>query len=842
MRHSTEALKRSARFLLTLAAFTSAGCLANSLAAAPPAPCEPAWAADSYCVPGLDGVVNAMITWDDGTGPAPYVGGEFLAAGCEKIAYIARWDGESWTPLGESVNHRVASLHVHDDGSGEALYVGGSFTLAGAQPANRIAKWDGRAWSALGAGVTAGVSVNALASFDDGSSNGRVLYVGGQFTMVAGQAIPYLARWDGQSWSNPGAQLADQVHALHTHDDGNGPALYIGGGFNSVAGMPIARIVRWDGATWQALGSGANDTVRALASVRQGGVSVLAVGGSFGSAGGAPGTSRIARWNGAAWSSFGSGMWGSTPYFVSSLLPVGDGPTQSLVAGGNFLEAGGIPSPGVARWTGAAWQAMSTGATGGSVSALAELTSGSGSIIHAGGSFTAAGGLAVSNAARWQSETQTWQTITPGFRERISCLLTVRECDGDQLYAGGSFLGAGGQVARRVARWNGKAWSPLGGGLQGGAGVAVEARALAWHDDGSGAALYVGGNFTIAGGVNASYIARWNGTNWSPVGSGMNGVVAGLAVFDDGSGPVLVATGSFTTAGGQPANRIAKWDGAQWSPLGSGLNGSGACLLPHHDGTKPILYVGGGFSQAGGLASSRAAIWDGQAWTAMPGVLGDAILAMVIFDDGGGPALHAGGTFSTSGVQPMNFVAKRLAGGWAQVGGGTNQFVRALAVHDDGGGGGLALYAAGDFTQAGSGAAKRLARWNGTVWAEVGGGLSGPNVGPTQEPRGQTLLSIANGPMAGLYVGGDFNIAGSVVSSALARWACDPQSAGADLNGDHEVNGLDLGLLLVQWGPCPACPTTPCPADFNGDGVVDDIDLALLIAEWGPVVGVGRSI
>ena len=39
------------------------------------------------------------------------------------------------------------------------------------------------------------------------------------------------------------------------------------------------------------------------------------------------------------------------------------------------------------------------------------------------------------------------------------------------------------------------------------------------------------------------------------------------------SGTNLYAGGYFTTAGGVPANYIAKWDGSAWSALGSGMNG-----------------------------------------------------------------------------------------------------------------------------------------------------------------------------------------------------------------------------------------------------------------------------
>lgn len=52
----------------------------------------------------------------------------------------------------------------------------------------------------------------------------------------------------------------------------------------------------------------------------------------------------------------------------------------------------------------------------------------------------------------------------------------------------------------------------------------------------------------------------------------------------------------------------------------------------------------------------------------------------------------------------------------------------------------------------------------------------------------------------------------------------------ADLDGDGNVDGADLGTLLGQWGSCLSCS-----ADLNCDGVVDGADLGTLLGEWGPV-------
>jgi hypothetical protein len=49
-----------------------------------------------------------------------------------------------------------------------------------------------------------------------------------------------------------------------------------------------------------------------------------------------------------------------------------------------------------------------------------------------------------------------------------------------------------------------------------------------------------------------------------------------------------------------------------------------------------------------------------------------------------------------------------------------------------------------------------------------------------------------------------------------------------DLNGDGEVNVLDLLDLLGAWGPNPGHP-----ADFNGDGEVNVLDLLELLGNWG---------
>jgi len=106
----------------------------------------------------------------------------------------------------------------------------------------------------------------------------------------------------------------------------------------------------------------------------------------------------------------------------------------------------------------------------------------------------------------------------------------------------------------------------------------------------SGSNLYVGGWFTTAGNAVANYITKWDGNTWSGLGQGMDGRVMALAT----SGTDVYAGGSFARAtnsggAGVTVNRIAKWNGSNWSTLGQGMDGTVLAL----EASGSDLYAGG---------------------------------------------------------------------------------------------------------------------------------------------------------------------------------------------------------------------------------------------------------
>jgi hypothetical protein len=53
-----------------------------------------------------------------------------------------------------------------------------------------------------------------------------------------------------------------------------------------------------------------------------------------------------------------------------------------------------------------------------------------------------------------------------------------------------------------------------------------------------------------------------------------------------------------------------------------------------------------------------------------------------------------------------------------------------------------------------------------------------------------------------------------------------------DLDGDGDVDGFDLAILLAAWGRCDDPAPGSCPEDLDGNGVVNGFDLAMLLAAW----------
>jgi len=414
------------------------------------------------------------------------------------------------------------------------------------------------------------------------------------------------------------------------------------------------------------------------------------------------------------------------------------------------------------------------------------------------------------------------------------------------VYAGGGFsnVNNGGSYvmeADRIAVWDGSDWSAVGndGGTDGAIKGPVQAIGAVGSD------IYVGGDFTyiVTDGVNPTpagqHVAKFS-TSWSTVGgpySTVNNQVYALAV----DGTNVYVGGRFHNAGGDnAADFVAKWDGSDWSSLGSNMWGDGSIggsgptiydIVVH----KSDVYVAGWFyylsnSDGSAVDSPFLARWDSltDTWHAVGddgtggGPFNHNIYALAV----SGNKLYAGGYFTNLvnkgvAIPEADYVAMydMDTGDWSALGdngagdGALNWSVYALATN------GSDLYVGGDFNNAaGIQAADKIAKWDGSAWSSLGDNGYG---GGVLFGAVWAITSIDQN----IFVGGDFtNATGMPEADYIARWDGSAWFAlGSNGAGDGALNApvydiLPYGNYVIVVG------------EFTNASGITEADL---VAKWG---------
>jgi hypothetical protein len=403
--------------------------------------------------------------------PAAAAAAVLLAlAGTAGAQCTQQWTGDFGIPAGVSGDVYAATTWDPDDAGPlpAQLVIAGAFGLAsGSILVNKIARWDGVAWRPFGNGIgtNSAVNIQCMITYDpDGSGPlPAQLIIGGHFGVGTGVGN-YIQRWDNatQSWFPLGTGMNNDVRALTVWDpDGAGPfppQLVAGGDFTTADGVVVNRVARWDGSAWQAMGSGANNSVYALSTLDPDGAGpqppVLVAGGTFTLMGGGA-ANRIARYDGLAWSPFGTGMNSS----VLAMEHVDFGSGDQLIIGGDFTTANGVAASRAARWDGSTFQPLGAGVNNYIRTLGTWDPDGPGPApmrLVAGGVFTTAGGAAANHIAYWDSST--WGSFSTSLNGNIVDALTTFDPDASgpaypQLAVGGDFTLAAGSIANYVAAW-----------------------------------------------------------------------------------------------------------------------------------------------------------------------------------------------------------------------------------------------------------------------------------------------------------------------------------------------------------------------------------------------------
>lgn len=507
------------------------------------------------------------------------------------------------------------------------------------------------------------------------------LIIAGAFTLLEGNPLWHIARWDGGHFRPLGDGLNGPVRALATYRGD----LIAAGDFTAAGTMPLSRIARWDGTSWQPLGTGSDIPILTIAVLGD----TLFAGGPFGAEFGPP-TRAVRAWDGVQWRDAG---------FEES-VPVSEGYVRQLLAFDGRLVGwwdnqrlhpnwDDVPS-GVFHLAGeriaGRWRQMPEEYPGEWYLDHFQPDA----LLVQDARLYAVGGLGYGHLlVEWDG--RSWRQLAPPGPYTTAALGTWR----------GQLLAA---TDDRLQRWTGTSLEPL---------TPLDLRPSllhAWRDE-----LWMAGRHALAPDASQPALFRWDGTTWTHFGrregSGIRGedepYVASLAL--SGNSPAIF--GRFDRAGSGRHIDLAVRRGHGWrsTPLEGGLRatpGSAQSLWSH----GPWLYFAtyGNFAGRGLLRSSSDRVETVTALGAIP---------LAIHNWNG--RLFLG---NQSGQSGRTYIIEREAGDWRSPGWGLNGPVEALCTHRG------ELVAGGSFTSDMHGTAtlRSVACWDGYLWREFGGGLPDP--------------------------------------------------------------------------------------------------------------------
>jgi trimeric autotransporter adhesin len=291
--------------------------------------------------------------------------------------------------------------------------------------------------------------------------------------------------------------------------------------------------------------------------------------------------------------------------------------------------------------------------------------------------------------------------------------------------------------------------------------------------------IALAGNFEQAGSIPTKFVALWNGDKWLSISSGLPAAIEKMVATPTGElyGSVDAAADGY---------KLFKWNKTVWSEVAA-FDGQVRSLDVAPDGT---LYVSGWFTQVGALPIAGIAKLVGNTWSEVAGAPEGVSVVRAV-----GAKICVGGRFDPwSGGFGVECVDN---GTWQKMPFGDG----AGEITDIGEQNGQ-IVAAGAFQIAGA-AGGSLARWTGSAWEPIGGGVEG---GPLETVKDMEIDGNK------IYVAGDIRFAGGQQVSHVAMWDVAQarwsslndgiygSSGGFTIGAPAEVLALDQGGELYVGG------------------------------------------
>lgn len=317
--------------------------------------------------------------------------------------------------------------------------------------------------------------------------------------------------------------------------------------------------------------------------------------------------------------------------------------------------------------------------------------------------------------------------------------------------------------AMGIAAWNGSRWDSLGHRMESGA---MQTHQFFRYQG----TLYASGNWGLlctSGEWNTGF-ARYNEATrrWGDLGC-VNPTTSHLDVLSQRSGGLgFYTTGYAGDPCGLPTSCAFTYDGetyAEWPPFQQ---------IPYHQGNyagyvfefRGKTYMTGSFQNPLAPGTATFLRHNGTAWEYVPGWgnLLSPIKDYNIRND----TLYVSGVFRSAEGGPGNMIARFDGTTWDDMGGGmlyapvlASGIVRCMHwFHDE-------LWVGGIFTSAGDIAAESIAKWNGRQWCSLNADFQG-HLPDFTEPGVSSITSWRDS----LYIGGGFSFINGLPARQVAQW------------------------------------------------------------------------
>ncbi|MCG3167014.1 MAG: hypothetical protein POELPBGB_02797 [Bacteroidia bacterium] len=251
---------------------------------------------------------------------------------------------------------------------------------------------------------------------------------------------------------------------------------------------------------------------------------------------------------------------------------------------------------------------------------------------------------------------------------------------------------------------------------------------------------------------------------WSPVGAGLDNNNGRIHSMCEYNGELYVG-GYFTSMAGLTVNSLAKWNGTQWDSVPGMSSWDDIEIFDMVVYNNELVIVG-----------TEVYSWNGTSWSSVGGDIDNKQFATTVYNN----ELYVAGFFEHAGGISTRGIARWDGTAWDSVGGpGLNLSPgfagRALETYNH------ELYLAGGFDLVNGLAAKRIAKWNGSVWDSIGA------FSTTSDFH---TLSVYNNK---LYVGGKMTINNSTAEHFIYRW----DNAAWDTVG-YGLNGVPSSMTVYN--------------------------------------------